>query len=109
MRLMFRSGGSLETFSGYDSICVYYVCGLWHRRQGYWPGAPYLRPKSFCRVHDNRTSARLGAVLSSALIRLIVGNVMGLTETEALVLRTYNLAEADKIVVCLTRTAGLVR
>jgi len=34
---------------------------------------------------------------------------MGLTETEALVLRTYNLAEADKIVVCLTRTAGLVR
>ena len=34
---------------------------------------------------------------------------MGLTETEALVLRTYNLAEADKIVVCLTRSAGLVR
>jgi DNA repair protein RecO (recombination protein O) len=34
---------------------------------------------------------------------------MGLTETEALVLRTYNLAEADKIVVCLTRDAGLVR
>ena len=26
---------------------------------------------------------------------------MALTETEALVLRTYNLAEADKIVVCL--------
>jgi DNA repair protein RecO (recombination protein O) len=34
---------------------------------------------------------------------------MALTETEALVLRTYNLAEADKIVVCLTRNAGLVR
>jgi DNA repair protein RecO (recombination protein O) len=34
---------------------------------------------------------------------------MGLVETEALVLRTYNLAEADKIVVCLTRNAGLVR
>lgn len=34
---------------------------------------------------------------------------MGLIETEALVLRTYNLAEADKIVVCLTRSAGLVR
>ena len=34
---------------------------------------------------------------------------MGLTETEALVLRTYNLAEADKIVICLTRTSGLVR
>ena len=34
---------------------------------------------------------------------------MGLTETEALILRTYNLAEADKIVVCLTRSAGLVR
>lgn len=34
---------------------------------------------------------------------------MAITETEALVLKTYNLAEADKIVVCLTRNAGLVR
>lgn len=34
---------------------------------------------------------------------------MGLFETEALVLRTYNLADADKIVVCLTRVNGLVR
>ena len=34
---------------------------------------------------------------------------MGLAESEALVLRTYNLAEADKIVVCLTRNAGLIR
>lgn len=34
---------------------------------------------------------------------------MALLETEALVLRTYNLAEADKIVVCLTRQAGLIR
>lgn len=34
---------------------------------------------------------------------------MGLAESEALVLRTYNLAEADKIVVCLTRDAGLIR
>lgn len=34
---------------------------------------------------------------------------MALVETEALVLRTYNLAEADKIVVCLSRAAGLVR
>jgi len=34
---------------------------------------------------------------------------MGLVESEAIVLRTYNLAEADKIVVCLTRKAGLVR
>lgn len=34
---------------------------------------------------------------------------MGLFETEALVLRTYNLAEADKIVVCFTHSAGLVR
>jgi DNA repair protein RecO (recombination protein O) len=32
-----------------------------------------------------------------------------LFETEALILRTYNLAEADKIVVCLTRSAGLIR
>ena len=30
-------------------------------------------------------------------------------ETEALVLRTYNFAEADKIVVCLTQAAGVVR
>lgn len=34
---------------------------------------------------------------------------MGLTETEGIVLRSYNLAEADKIVVCLTRQAGVVR
>ena len=34
---------------------------------------------------------------------------MALFETEALVLRSYNLAEADKIVVCLTRSAGLIR
>ncbi|HEV2916101.1 MAG TPA: DNA repair protein RecO [Pyrinomonadaceae bacterium] len=34
---------------------------------------------------------------------------MGLVESEAIVLRTYNLAEADKIVVCLTRKAGVVR
>ena len=34
---------------------------------------------------------------------------MALTETEALVLRTYNLAEADKIVVCLSRSHGLIR
>lgn len=34
---------------------------------------------------------------------------MGLVESEAIVLRTYNLAEADKIVICLTRRAGLVR
>ncbi len=34
---------------------------------------------------------------------------MGLNETEAFVLRTYKLAEADKIVVLLTRNAGLLR
>ncbi len=34
---------------------------------------------------------------------------MGLCETEALVLRTYNLAEANKIVVSLTHANGLVR
>src|SRR5438876_10814035 len=34
---------------------------------------------------------------------------MALLETEAIVLRTYNFGEADKIVVCLTRTAGLIR
>ena len=34
---------------------------------------------------------------------------MAFFETEALILRTYNLAEADKIVVCLSRSAGLIR
>lgn len=34
---------------------------------------------------------------------------MGLVETEAIVLRTYKLSEADKIAVCLTRGAGVVR
>lgn len=34
---------------------------------------------------------------------------MGLIETEAIVLRTYNLAEADKIVICLARKTGLIR
>src|SRR5689334_7931845 len=34
---------------------------------------------------------------------------MGLNETEAIVLRTYNLADADKIVVCLTRDSGVIR
>jgi DNA repair protein RecO (recombination protein O) len=29
--------------------------------------------------------------------------------TEAIILRTYNLAEADRIVVCLTKSSGLVR
>ena len=34
---------------------------------------------------------------------------MAVFETEALILRTYNVAEADKIVVCLSRSAGLIR
>jgi DNA repair protein RecO (recombination protein O) len=34
---------------------------------------------------------------------------MGLVESEAVIIRTYNLAEADKIVVSLTRRVGLVR
>lgn len=34
---------------------------------------------------------------------------MSVFETEALILRTYNLAEADKIVVCLSRSSGLIR
>src|ERR1044072_6074914 len=34
---------------------------------------------------------------------------MALFETEALILRSYNLAEADKIVVCLSRSSGLIR
>ncbi|HEV2705568.1 MAG TPA: DNA repair protein RecO [Pyrinomonadaceae bacterium] len=34
---------------------------------------------------------------------------MGLVDTEAIVLRTYKLAEADKIVLCLTKDYGIVR
>jgi DNA repair protein RecO (recombination protein O) len=34
---------------------------------------------------------------------------MGLVETEGVVLRSYNLAEADRIIVLFTREAGLVR
>src|ERR1051325_10942615 len=34
---------------------------------------------------------------------------MAVLETEALVLRTYNFGEADKIVVCLTNASGLIR
>jgi DNA repair protein RecO (recombination protein O) len=34
---------------------------------------------------------------------------MGFTETEAVVLRSYNLAEADRIVLFLTRDAGMIR
>jgi DNA repair protein RecO (recombination protein O) len=34
---------------------------------------------------------------------------MTLVNTDAIVLRSYHLAEADRIVVCLTRSAGLVR
>lgn len=34
---------------------------------------------------------------------------MGVVETEAIVLRTYKLADADKIVVALTRDRGVVR
>ena len=34
---------------------------------------------------------------------------MPILETEALILRTYNFGEADKIVVCLTHKSGLIR
>lgn len=34
---------------------------------------------------------------------------MAVHETEAIVLRTYNFGEADKIVVCLTHSDGLIR
>ncbi|MEQ1645716.1 MAG: DNA repair protein RecO, partial [Pyrinomonadaceae bacterium] len=34
---------------------------------------------------------------------------MSLIETESIILRSYNLAEADKIVVLLTRDHGIVR
>jgi DNA repair protein RecO (recombination protein O) len=42
-------------------------------------------------------------------LRTAAASAMGLVETEAIVLRTYRLAEADKIVICLTEKAGLVR
>ncbi|MEJ7618409.1 MAG: DNA repair protein RecO [Pyrinomonadaceae bacterium] len=35
--------------------------------------------------------------------------LMGIIETEAVVLRVYKLADADKIVIALTRDAGLIR
>lgn len=34
---------------------------------------------------------------------------MGLVESEALILKSYSLAEADKIIILLTRSEGLVR
>src|SRR6185436_19718423 len=34
---------------------------------------------------------------------------MRLVTTDAIVLRSYNLAESDRIVLCLTRSSGLVR
>src|SRR5215213_9511848 len=34
---------------------------------------------------------------------------MGIVETQAVVLQTYKLADADKIVLCMTEKAGLVR
>lgn len=34
---------------------------------------------------------------------------MGIVETQAIVLQTYKLADADKIVLCMTEKAGLVR
>lgn len=34
---------------------------------------------------------------------------MGLVETQAIVLQTYKLADADKIVICMTEKSGLVR
>ncbi len=34
---------------------------------------------------------------------------MGLVETEGLILKSFSLAEADKIVVLLTKSEGLVR
>jgi DNA repair protein RecO (recombination protein O) len=34
---------------------------------------------------------------------------MNVVRTDAIVLRSYNLAEADRIVLCFTRSAGLIR
>jgi DNA repair protein RecO len=34
---------------------------------------------------------------------------MGLVETQAIILQTYKLADADKIVLCMTEKAGLIR
>ncbi len=43
------------------------------------------------------------------MVALLGALVMGLVETEAIVLQTYKLADADKIVLCMTEKAGLVR
>src|SRR3712207_7191909 len=48
----------------------------------------------------------------SALVGALVlfeQGVMGLVETQAIVLQTFKLADADKIVLCMTEKAGLVR
>ncbi len=34
---------------------------------------------------------------------------MGLVETEGLILKSYSLAEADKIVILLTKNEGIIR
>ncbi len=34
---------------------------------------------------------------------------MGLIETQGIILRTYHLAEADKIAICLTKDTGIIR
>src|ERR1041385_3180246 len=66
--------------------------------------------ESVCRVPGDRVYPRLGLVFSpAALIRVLLDVQMRLVTTDAIVLRSYNLAESDRIVVCLTRDSGLVR
>lgn len=60
--------------------------------------APLLSPLLTATASDNESSSPNKK-----------SKQMGLKETEAIILRAYNLAEADKIVVCLTRDAGVIR
>lgn len=54
----------------------------------------------------------LGTLVGSVGVERLPGRAsfqMGLVETEAIVLQTFKLADADKIVVCMTANSGLVR
>src|SRR5262245_29699953 len=108
MRSISPPGGKNETFPLDADFCSVHWRRFRRRRQGYKSSPSDLRAESFRPVSAHRSGARLGLILSAfSLISLLIG--MGLVNTDAVVLRTYNLAEADRIVLFLTRRAGLVR
>src|ERR1043166_8365500 len=80
-------------------------------RQRIRASAPALWFESVRRVPGDRFYSGLDSIFpTAALIINVLSEVqMRLVTTDAIVLRSYNLAEADRIVVCLTRSVGLVR